>query len=427
MTTPSTPSPETPELPPRSDAGGHDEHPGDANAPEGGGGPTFPVPKIFPVRKAVAAWLGLLSLSAAMMLVFRWWTPVQKPDLTALIDTPTDSAGTDVEQAEFLNRALESVDGPRTLTDRQWVSRLAGAWWIDLGQGPTVVVFDGDVVTRTEIDGGIVELRSARGRGVPPYFAVLGGSEGSPEHRFLAFQNEAGAYVLLLDDLASHGDDRFSFRLGGTRTRRDGRRLQVPLDELVPGSIGRTADREVTTPSRRRPLFRLEPSERDAPRARRTVDDMWRQAEDLRQQGRFQTLERLLVRIVLADPTHREARRWQRQLPGWQRRQLKQSLGRLEDRLRHLAGYMRSGDLDGALGLFAPGAQAQTRPLLVEYFRSPRRRAGIQLSAYESVDGMLIFDATCTLESGRPRGRSIETVRWKSRLVDGRFLDPLER
>ena len=372
--------------------------------------PSDGVPPIFPAKKILGGLFTVLTVLAVGAVLFWWHTPTRKPDLSELSTELERQAAQDAEQAEFVRRATMDENAPLNLTDHEWVQRLAGAWWLDSGDGPTVLVFGDATLTRTELGGGIIEHFGVSGLPSSPYFTVFIGSKAAPDHRFLTFQDEAGRYTLLLDDLRHHEDDLFSFRPAGTRDRSYARKLEVSsLFGL------------------RRPAERAEKSGRERAEPSRIDDDIWRRAESLQRQGKLDSLEQLLTRLLPAEPHRREARHRLSRLPTWKETQRRELLRELERNLRRLVGALQDEEHGAALDLFAADARQATADLLQDVSRYGRLRPRIHLGQAEVEDGVVIFNATLTLESRSRRQRSVESLRWTCRMQDGIFLDPLSR
>ena len=395
------------------------------------GRPAASTAKVLWVLGAVVL-LGVLGVAA---VVGSWWRSSPQPptELLGLRSTESQPPATDVEQLAFAaKRDVDREIAPLplsdavALTDYAWIERLAGRWTLDLGDRAVAATFGRVAVNRVPGSRLTLDIFPVDGRGVPPFYTVLRRSENDS---FLAFRDEDGQYLGLLDDLQAHGDDLISYRPGGADARRFGHRspssrVDDPDDPRGGPDIVRNL--EADSGLRHGPTEpELEPKPVVIKVERRSLKELWRRAETLKKSERYDSLEPALDRVLASDPGHRKAKRWRSSLPKWRARQHKQLRSRLGDSLDELQEAVEDQDLDDAVDLWLPGARAATGSYLAGFFRRfDRTRVRYQLKSFEIDDGTMIFDIALTLEGFDGRQRSIETHPWRGRLYGEHFLDP---
>ncbi len=382
-------------------------------------------------RARVGMVAGALAIGLIALIV-SWWraSPPPPTDLLAPQATDAGDEAPDVEQQAFrqrqerLSAQAEAEPQPELETDRsavdlEWVQRLAGRWRLDFGRRAISVVFGTTPAKVLDTDALQLTLFPVSGRGLPPYFTVLRGSEGGS---LLGFQNEQGQYEVVLDDLRSHGQDLFSYRIGGTphrgyghREGRIGRRPDGPPGEP---EFEPFPEREEALPERREPI--------EITIERQPLEKLWSRAEALKDAGRYDSLEIALERVLVSHPSHRKAERWSRNLSKWRAKQRRNLQAQLDRNLKRLQQAVGRQDLEDVLDLWHAGARSAGRGFFQSFFqRFERTRLRYQLKGSEVDDGTLIFDATLTFEGSDGRQRSLESRPWRGRLVDEYFLDPL--
>lgn len=427
------------------EAGGHDgrgdEKLHDRDLGDEQPGPEFvvarenpsPKPSLWHSPRARLAAAAATLVIGCIWVVASWWSASPPPptDLLGPQETESNDETLDVEQMAFRQRqekqsaepttaqsATQNLDPADSGVDAEWIERLAGRWKLDLGHRAISVVFAPTPVKVLDVGALRLALYPVAGLGLPPYFTVLKRSEGES---FLAFQNEKGEYQGLLDDLQVHGEDLFSYRIGGTshrgyghRAGRIGRQPDDPLLIADPDTLpGLGEDRPVLP----------EPIEITV--QRQSVDELWRRAEALKDAGRYDSLEIALDRVLGSYPDQRKAQRWRRSLSKWRAKQTRQLRSQLNSHLEDLEEAVEDQDLGDVLDLWLSGSRPASQGFFETFFnRFEETRLRYQLKSSEVDDGTLIFEVTLTFEGSDGKQRSLESRPWRARLVDEYFLDP---
>ncbi|MEM6792546.1 MAG: hypothetical protein AAF725_01070 [Acidobacteriota bacterium] len=395
----------------------------------------------------IAAGLGIAAL-VGFLGGLRWWhdSPVKPLEGLGFESSARRAAAEvlaeDVEQQAFLERRKQALAAERsaaqrdrrlleepgesasrgaavTLTDRDLVHHLSGRWRLDLGRGSVIADFAPVVVDRVTRGALLVELFPVAARGLPNYFTPL----RLPERgTFLAFADRDGEYRLVLEGLRRRGEDVLTYRISGSSRRLTARRISRPRESEEPrrGLPGGAPEEPAAVDrSARGPVeIRIDPPP--------PVEKMWRRARELREQGKFHSLETHLTRMSHMHPTHSPSRRWRRRVDGWIRDQERDLRRDVRKRLEDLGEALEDRDLGDIAGVWDDALPAETRSFFRNLLRRhDRLRVRSQLHSVAVHDGVADFRATLTLEaSGEARQVDIMPFAWAGQLRDGHFISP---